>query len=57
VFGILTSVEDNPDRNSLDHLDVVARRILGRQQAVARAAGTGDVEDASVVIRLVPRAG
>ena len=47
--GILPLVEDDLDRDALDDFDVVAGRVLRRQQAVARAARARDVEHAAVV--------
>ena len=46
---LLTACEADADWEALDHFDVVARRILRWQQAVAGAAGPGDVEDVSVI--------
>jgi hypothetical protein len=49
MFGVLTVVEHDLDRNPLHYLDVIARRILGWQQAVEGPARAGNIKNVTVV--------
>ena len=48
VLGVLTLFEHDLDRDALDDLDVISRGVLRREQAEARPAGAGDVENVPV---------
>src|SRR5438132_9435714 len=49
MLRVLTGIEHDFDRNPLYHLDVVAGRVLRRQQGKARARRAGDAVDFAVV--------
>src|ERR1700733_11230280 len=50
---VLAGVNINADRKALHHLHVVAGSILGRQQAEARTARTGDSRHRAFVLAAV----
>ena len=50
VLGILARREANADGQALNHLDIVAGRILRRQQAEAIAARAREILDIALVV-------
>ena len=53
MVWVLTLLEKDLHGYPLHHLHVVSRRILGRQEAVARTAGAGDAVDVTVIVPVI----